>query len=157
MKTLSTLRPSFISLLELLVGSILIIAGVAKLFDLHSFHDSLLNLPMLGGTGAGLVTILIPNIEVTLGICLALGYQTAPIRGATCALSLSFTLVALFWVAHGMQTKCACLGPIQLPPEAPVMILARNLLLTLTTAYIYYYRGSEGYSLIATSNKTILD
>lgn len=144
---LRTLKPIALSLLEVLIGGLLLTAGVAKLCDLRGFHDALVNLPMLNGTTTGLVTVLIPNIEVTLGICLVLGYQTELIRGTTCALALSFTVVSLFWVAHGMRAGCGCVGTVNLPPEDPVLILGRNLILALATAFVFYSRRSEGRRL----------
>jgi uncharacterized membrane protein YphA (DoxX/SURF4 family) len=140
---LRALKPITLSLSEVLIGSLLLIVGVAKLYDLQGFHDTLVNLPMLSGTTAGLVTVLIPNIEVTLGICLVLGSHTELIRAATCALALLFTVVALYWLAHGMRTACGCVGSVNLSPEEPVLIFGRNLILALVTGIIYYFRRTE--------------
>jgi uncharacterized membrane protein YphA (DoxX/SURF4 family) len=142
-KTLHAARPVALSLVETLVGGVFLIAGIAKLLDLQAFHDSLVNLPMLGGTAAGLVTILIPNVEATLGICFILGHHTGMLRAAACALALSFALLALYWVGHGMKTGCACLGKIKTPPERALWIFARDVALALMTAYIYYGRRGQ--------------
>lgn len=121
--------------LPLAIGIVFMIAGLSKLANLQEFHDSLANLPFLNGTLTGLVSIILPNVEATLGACLILRNHSRTIFSATAVLSLCFVLVTIYWIEHGMKRNCGCFGSVTSAIGSRTWILVRNLaLLTASVA-----------------------
>jgi uncharacterized membrane protein YphA (DoxX/SURF4 family) len=130
---------------RLLLGVTLLVASIAKLGDLQGFHDSLENLPFLHGGTAGLISVVLPNLELTLAVCLLVGMDAWPIDLAANLLFLCFTLVAVYWLRHGLHRGCACLGSPLVVPAAPVQILLRNAGL-LTASSFLWIRSKETHA-----------
>src|SRR5487761_2304707 len=137
-KTTKQLLGSLKRALPLSLGAVFLSAGLAKLANLQDFHDSLANLPFLDGTMAGIVSILIPNVEVTLGACLILGNHSRAIYTTMALLSLCFLLVTMYWFQYGIQSNCGCFGSATAGVGNKTWMLPRNFALLAASVTACY-------------------
>ena len=98
-------------LLRLGLGGLLILAGALKLKDPVTFANDITNyrfLPML----APLLAVVLPPIEVVLGIALVIGKAPWPRAAALASLGLLvvFTIAVIQVVARGINVSCGCFG-----------------------------------------------
>ncbi len=103
----------------IVLGSIFIFAGTLKVGDPWVFLGSLpaygvpsvLRLP---------ITVMMPTIEVLLGIMLIIGWRTRIAATAAAGVLAVFAGVIAFGWANGTLQECGCFGPLlkRTPPQA---------------------------------------
>ncbi len=101
------------------LGSIFIFAGTLKVGDPWSFLGSL---PAYGVPSALRlpVTVLMPTIEVVLGVMLIIGWRTRAAATAAAGVLLAFGAVIAYGWSMGTLQECGCFGPMlkRTPPVA---------------------------------------
>lgn len=113
--------------LRVILGGILIYAGSLKIVDMPAMADSVLNYRLLPEEYANLVAMILPPLEILIGLCLILGFM---FQGAL----LSATAVyGMFWIAiawaasQGYDIDCGCFGTAA-SMKVGLLALLRNTL-----------------------------
>jgi uncharacterized membrane protein YphA (DoxX/SURF4 family) len=96
--------------LRLLLGGLLLIAGVTKLADRAAFRDAVAEYDVLPPTLARPFANLVPIVELTLGALLLFGLLTVPAAALAVPLFGSFALAIAINVSRGRHIDCHCFG-----------------------------------------------
>lgn len=100
-------------LLRLIVGGLLLLAGVTKLVDRNGFRDAVAEYKILPAALERPFTLAAPLLETALGILLLLGLGTAFAAALATPLFLSFGLAIGVNLARGRDFNCHCFGAVQ--------------------------------------------
>jgi peroxiredoxin/uncharacterized membrane protein YphA (DoxX/SURF4 family) len=126
---------------RLLLAGVLIVAGVAKLADLHGSRQAMrdFGVPSLLATPLG---SLLPIAELAVGIALLPAFTAW--WGALCALALLliFVIGIGYNLARGRKPDCHCFGQLSSKPIG-WSTLIRNLLLAVIAAFIVGFGWSN--------------
>jgi len=92
----------------ILLGLIFLVASFSKIGDLADFHQSLDKLRFLPVWGGGLVTLLVPGLELTLGLCLLSRMARREAVFVAGALLLVFLGLSVEASLAGTTSSCNC-------------------------------------------------
>lgn len=117
-------------LARVLVGGLLILAGVLKLrLGTQWFFKRVLDFNLIKGSVAFVLAWALPPLEILLGVCLVLGLLLPWAVLAAFVMLLVFTaaLLRAFW--RGMDVDCGCFGRRMLTTQARWRVVYRNVVL----------------------------
>ena len=100
-------------LLRLVLGGLLLLAGVTKLADREGFRRAVADYQVLPGGLERPFAALLPWLETTLGALLLLGLGTAVAASLATPLFLSFALAIGVNLRRGRHFDCHCFGAVQ--------------------------------------------
>jgi uncharacterized membrane protein YphA (DoxX/SURF4 family) len=120
--------PDLFFLARLLLGSVWVLAGIAKLRDRDESRDAVLSFGLLPDSAAKAGGTVLPWIELSLGLCLILGLGALYASLTSALLLLLFTGAILITLARGRPVECHCFGQLGRSTLGPGAIL-RNLFL----------------------------
>ena len=103
-------QPHALLLLRLVLGGLLLIAGVAKLSDRPGFYSAVVDYDVLPVSLARPFAFLMPIVEVTLGALLLLGLGTVPAAALAVPLFGSFSVAIGVNMLRGRHFDCHCFG-----------------------------------------------
>lgn len=106
-------QPHLQLFLRLMVGGLLLLAGITKLADRASFRDAVAEYELLPGALVRPFAALLPWVELTLGTLLLVGFGTAVAAGLAVPLFLAFGLAIGVNIARGRSFDCHCFGAVQ--------------------------------------------
>lgn len=118
---------------RVLLGTIFLLAGLAKMRDQHSLTADVEAFTRLPPGFARLVASGLPVLEVVLAVLLLAGLVPVIAFGLTTAVLLAFTAVVMLNVAAGRRVSCACFGSSRNGPVGPSTVV-RNLALVAAAA-----------------------
>ncbi len=116
--------------LRISIGIIFITSGLAKLFDLISFKEAILNFNIFPQY-ADLFAVTIPCFELFSGLCLLSGYFKDAAKIIILMLLILFTLVIAISLKRGLIFDCGCFGPINLFSKISVGKIIFNLIILI--------------------------
>jgi len=116
--------------LRLIVGGLFLYAGILKLADSQALADSISSFQILPSGFINLLALVLPVLEILLGLGLLSGYRLRACSFGVCAL-LGIFLIALGQAAmRGLSVDCGCFGSGGTNSSFSLLIaLFRNLLL----------------------------
>ena len=117
----------------LILAGTLLYAGATKLIAPANFREALHNLGLAPPLAAAL-SVIVPVIEIILGVLTIVFGNVPLLMWCTAALLLSFT--AVLAVARGRSVPCACFGNSEDPPGASAFL--RNALLLIITTLLSF-------------------
>ena len=124
--------------LRVLLGGVLVYAGVLKMGSPQLFADSIASFRLLPGFLINPVALGLPVLEILIGLTLLSGRWQRP--GAFCALvlCLGFLFALGSAAARGLTVNCGCFGndPLSGNSHLPTAI-ARDLALLGAAAFLY--------------------
>lgn len=132
-------------LLRLALGILFLISGFAKLTGLGSFVRTLESLNFLPVEFIPFLSLVVPIVEIILGIMLSGGILIHYTTRATLVLLIIFSTVIFTQIISGNATSCNCFGAL-FRGETDVSTLLRNLLLTGISFLVIKYK-SDLFSL----------
>lgn len=97
-------------LARLSLGTVMIYAGVPKLLDLTASVQNVMAYELFGYELSRAVGIVLPVVEVALGVLLILGLLTRPVAAVAGALMLVFIAGIVSAWARGLSIDCGCFG-----------------------------------------------
>ena len=109
------------------LGLIFLFAGIFKLVDLDAFQKDVLSYQILLKQPAGWIALLLPVLEVIVGLFLILGWCPAGALGAVMLMNIGFAFVHIYTIQRNLDVKCGCFGRFSL--SSPVMLAVNTLLL----------------------------
>ena len=119
--------PSVVLILRLLLGGILIAAGIGKIANLSEFAGLVASYGILPWSLSLVYGYLVPWIEILVGCLLILGLFTRPAAGISLLLAFSFLAANIFSFFHKVEDTCGCFG--QVMPLAHSQSLFLDLLM----------------------------
>jgi len=109
-------------------GLIFIVSGSFKIIDLAGFENGLSKFGIVPEQFVPGIAIVIPAIEIVIGIAISIGFQIAIVSQAALVLLIMFTAVVVAKMSEGAQISCACFGPLSSDQMSTSTIL-RNIIL----------------------------
>jgi uncharacterized membrane protein YphA (DoxX/SURF4 family) len=133
---LDTLRQAHVLLLlRLLLGGLLLIAGITKLIDRDAFRFAVADYDILPGSLARPFALLVPFAEVGLGALLLIGLFTVPAAALAIPLFASFSVAIGVNMLRGRHLDCHCFGSTTSDRVGPAALL-RSTLLAFAALYV---------------------
>jgi uncharacterized membrane protein YphA (DoxX/SURF4 family) len=137
-------RKNFLLLsLRVILGSIMIIAGCAKLFDAQSFLNTVQRLGLVPSWLALPAMIVIIQGELWLGLALVVGFRTKIIAALLAALISLFIVVIVVALVRGATGDCGCFGSIG-SEQLGFGIIIRDLVLLSGCVWISLQKEFNG-------------
>lgn len=128
------------------LGIIFLLAAFSKISDLSAFHKALVDMSFLPVWMKGMAVLLIPGLEVSLGIYLLAGFspkQTALIASTLLVIFLGFGIYSNFL---GHHNGCGCFK-IALPIWLQLTgwwIVGRNIIFLALAGLIFWNENRQG-------------
>ena len=126
---------------RIIVGSIFLISGLAKISDPVRFMSTLWNFRLFPEIIVPFTSIYLPWLEFILGLLIITGllYRTGSLMLA--CLNIVFTLAILSVIIRGIEIDCGCFGlladMLKIPDMADMKAVIRNLLFIGMSIYIF--------------------
>lgn len=92
------------------LGAVMIYAGLPKLLDLTASIQNVMAYELFDYELARAIGILLPVVEVALGVLLVLGLLTRPVAAVTGVLMVVFVAGIVSAWARGLAIDCGCFG-----------------------------------------------
>ncbi|MGE0493207.1 MAG: MauE/DoxX family redox-associated membrane protein [Vulcanimicrobiota bacterium] len=99
-------------LARLLVGGVFVYAGAPKVVHVEQFALAVSNYRLLPENLVSLVALIVPWLEVVIGVCLLAGLLTRAAAWLSALLSGAFAAAVASAVVRGLDIECGCFsGP----------------------------------------------
>lgn len=141
------LKQEMISLLfRIFIGSIFILAGLAKIADPISFYSTLMGFRILPDFLLSFMAVYLPWLELVLGLSVLLGvlYTTAALMLAV--FNAIFALAIISVIVRGIDIDCGCFGLLAdilyIPDKADWTAVVRDVIFTGMGFYIYHVKAT---------------
>jgi len=121
---------------RLLLGVIFLLASIDKIRYPHLFGEIVYNYQVLSDMGVSLVAVLLPWVELTLGILLITGTWTP---GAVLLANLMFSAflaLGIFNVARGLDVSCGCFSVRPTGDPAVLWTILRDVAFLALAVYL---------------------
>jgi len=128
-------QPHVQLLLRLLLGGLLLLAGLSKLAGRESFRAAVAEYKVLPGAFERPFATVVPWLEVGLGVALLLGLGMTAAAALAVPLFLSFGIAIGVNIARGRAFDCHCFGAVQRDPIG-AGALARSLALAVAALVV---------------------
>jgi uncharacterized membrane protein YphA (DoxX/SURF4 family) len=133
-------RRSLSSGCRYLLAFVFLAAAVTKLTDLSGFTDRVVLHSGLPYHASLVVAAVLPWLELTCGVCLALGYA---VREAALLLAVLLVALLVYALTHLGPTDCGCFLFPGREPQWTWWAPARNALLLLCAIYVSLARTAN--------------
>jgi putative oxidoreductase len=109
-------------------GSIFIFSGCLKIMDINSFRTSLYKMIVINDVFIPYISIIIPLIEIILGLMILFNYRVATSSRILLYLLLMFTAIIVIKLYEGSDISCGCFGAFD-NGKINFLTLIRNIFL----------------------------
>jgi uncharacterized membrane protein YphA (DoxX/SURF4 family) len=124
-------------LLRLLLGTVFVAAGLAKLFYYRRFRDTLGAMEILSPWLTAAAPRLLPPVEVAVGVAAALGWQPALTASLLVGLPCCFLAVLLLYRWRGgTELVCGCFADFERKTATSALLVRNGLLLACGLAVL---------------------
>lgn len=124
--------------LRLILGAIFIVSSVGKIHDPGAFAKIVYNYQLLPDVLINLVAIILPWLELMLGICLMGGFRLPGAVALANGLLVVFFGALVFNVARGLDVHCGCFSTSTEGDPATTWYLIRDAAFLLMGGYLFY-------------------
>lgn len=125
--------------MRILIGLLFAVSGITKVIDTRSFAAIAAQY-----AEGGLITamaVLLPAVELLLGLSLILDFHTRPAVAAVAILTLFFTAVFAYGYFFKGVEDCGCFGPVQWLKLPPWAVFLRNAVIIVLGLWLYSRYG----------------
>jgi uncharacterized membrane protein YphA (DoxX/SURF4 family) len=131
-----SLKHLVIVIVRLIIGGTFFISGLLKVIHRDAFRKTL-SLHGLFSTGTiHLISLVLPFVEITVGLLFALGFRTKVTGRIIICLLILFTIEASFVFALGSVVDCGCFASEAGGEPIGVKFFVRNGLLILSSLWV---------------------
>lgn len=123
------------SIVYYILATILLAAGIIKIYDASGVISVLTQLSFLNESAITLIATILPIIELGLGIALLLNWQTPLTLKLTVTLLAIFFGFSMYGMVTNLQGDCGCFGSV-IQSKFGLGMVIRNLLLLLASGYL---------------------
>lgn len=144
-KTGNLLKVRLYLLARLLLGGLFIYAGVEKIFHPADFAKIVYNYQILPDALVNLTALLLPWLELIIGICLVIGFWMPGAVLLANGLLWIFFLALLFNYYRGLDIQCGCFST-RLDPDVAYRTsgyLFRETVLVLVAGLLMFHQLRE--------------
>jgi uncharacterized membrane protein YphA (DoxX/SURF4 family) len=129
-------------LIRIIVGGVFVITGVGKIVEPALFARDISNYDMLPTVLVNIVAIILPWIELLIGILFILGIRIIANNIVLFTMLLIFNIaVAVAW-ARGLDINCGCFSDIAQQTVGSEK-LAENFAMIASLFYIYFFPNNK--------------
>jgi putative oxidoreductase len=126
--------------LRLLIAALFLFAAIAKLIDPSSFAQQIGNYQLTPWPVTAALSVLLPALELCVGICLLLGRWESGALIWLAILLMIFSGALLSAIVRGLSIDCGCFGR-SVESTGTLWPLFRNLALLVVTGFLWFSRG----------------
>ncbi len=134
----------FVIALRLLLGAVFVASSLGKMIDGAAFRQDLGQLIGFDPRLAEIVGIVLPAVELTLGLLLLSGLFLKWVTLLASGFLLLFIIV--FLPLAGSTTSCGCFGALSGDETVGTAFFVRDLLLLTVSFFLYTRAGNAGVS-----------
>ncbi|MBA7571692.1 Thiosulfate sulfurtransferase GlpE [subsurface metagenome] len=99
-----------IPIIRVLVGLVFFVSGLFKIIDIPAFRDTVISLGLFNGSISFLASIILPVLELLLGLLLLLGVYTRVVAIHLNVLIILFSWVTFYVLNNRPDLLCGCFG-----------------------------------------------
>lgn len=96
------------AVLRVLMGALLIFSGYFKIMDPEAFGAVITRYDIIPGTMVGWAAMVIPPLELLMGLCLVAGYKVRASAFIAMGMMLLFIVFMSVNLARGVKFDCGC-------------------------------------------------
>lgn len=122
-----------------LIAALFLFAAVAKLLDPATFAQQIANYQLTPWPMTAGLAVLLPALELCVGICLLLGRWESGALLWTAILLTIFSGALVAAIARGLSIDCGCFGR-SVENTGTIWPLIRNLGLLVVTGFLWFSR-----------------
>jgi len=135
------LRYSMIGLLNtgarIVLGGIFVYAGYDKILHPGAFAEAVFNYQLLPDFLINLTAVVLPWLEVTLGVFLLIGIWIPGAAALSTLLLTIFTTAMLFNFARGLDISCGCFPTSASEGSMTIWTILRDAVFLLPAGYLF--------------------
>lgn len=128
-------------LIRIGIGIYFLMAAIPKIADPLAFATSIYHYKMLPSWTINAYALIIPWLEVIVGVCLLVGARVRAAAALTTIMLVMFTIAIIWAVVHGLVIDCGCFGSNSTDVTDWAKV-AKNTGLILLTAWLWYKPAS---------------
>ena len=126
---------------RILLGLLFACSGILKMVDIEAFGSAIAMYDILPSDLVPYAAVLVPALELVIGLCLAIGWRTRPASCLGLLLMIAFTLFIAVNVARGRRFDCGCfrteaLG-FSIEQDVGPVAIVRNIVLSAGFALVF--------------------
>ena len=129
------------------LGIVFIYASYDKILHPHAFAIMVNNYQLLPGELVNLTALLLPWLELFMGICLVTGWLMHGTVIVSNVLLFTFTVVLFYNIHRGLDINCGCFSTSPEEMSASMFTIARDAGFLLLSFYLcwfkFYDRGTS--------------
>ncbi len=129
-------------LLRVVLGGVLIAAGGLKLFAMPAMAESIINYQVMPEAYVNIVAIILPPMEVVVGVCLIAGLFYRGAMLITISLFVVFLVSVAYAMSQGYDIDCGCFGTANVT-KVGLLALGRNTLLLIGAILLWVLNSSR--------------
>jgi cobalt-zinc-cadmium efflux system protein len=122
---------------RLILGAVFIIASVDKIYHPAAFAQAIYNYQIIPGALINIMAIILPWLEVLLGLFLIIGLWLPGTVTLTNVLLLTFFGALVFNMARGLDVHCGCFSTSAKGDPAAAWYLVRDAFFLLMGGYLF--------------------
>ncbi|APF17172.1 DoxX family protein [Caldithrix abyssi DSM 13497] len=130
-------------ILRIVLGLFLSISGVAKIMDLAAFGKAVNGFGLLPSTWVVLVTVIIPYLELILGLMLLLNFYAKPAYVTALTMLIIFTALSAYKYFSGDISDCGCFGKLLQCKTDEKLLIENALLMVLFALGFFKMKGTK--------------
>ena len=123
---------------RLILGAVFIIASVDKIYNPAAFAQAIYNYQILPGVLINLTAIILPWLEILLGLFLIFGLWLPGTVTVMNLLLIAFFCALVFNLARGLDVHCGCFNTAATGDPATAWYLARDAAFLLMGGYLFF-------------------
>ncbi len=124
--------------LRLILGAIFVVASADKIYQPAAFAQAIYNYQILPGTFVNIMAIVLPWIEILLGLFLIIGLWLPGAVTLTNLLLMTFFGALVFNVARGLDVHCGCFNTSAEGAPETTWYLMRDASFLLMGGYLFF-------------------
>lgn len=133
--------------MRLFLGAVFIYASYDKILNPQDFAQAVYNYQILPDAAVNLTALVLPWLELLIGLCLIIGIWLPGATIITTGLLTIFVAALVFNLSRGLDVHCGCFATQTTAGPADVWTVIRDLLLVAGSAgltlYVFFIPSSD--------------
>lgn len=135
----------FAASIRILLGIVLLYSGSIKLANVELFVTDLHNFQLVPENIIRVASLLIPFLELILGLFLFFSIQLQFTLHSLTSLLILFTIVLISKISEGVEYSCGCFGDVDRQSIGIHSIIRNIVLITITLVLSVFYETSSKF------------
>lgn len=127
---------------RILIAFIFIFSGIEKIAAPEKFAEAITNYKLFPIFSVNLIAILIPWLELFVGVILLFGFWVKENSVIINVLLLFFTIIVAIAMFRGLDINCGCFGT-KYAQKVGLLKIGENILLIVFTYLLYEFSGGK--------------